>query len=136
MKKIFIAGLMLFVFTVSIFLVASPPIFGVSATLTKSPPIKTTMPATLTCPLTGVSSLIIGETGSWTATVAGGNPPYSVQWQYTGSEISLGPQHQMLKTTEVFVHAFETKGRETLRFTVTDRTGTIACAYFSCIIGK
>lgn len=136
MKKFFIFCLILFIFVVSIFSIATTNIFGASSLSPKPPLTKTSMPTPLTCSLTGIPNLIAGKANSWTGTVVGGNPPYNAQWQYTGSEISLGPKHQMLKLTEVFIHAFGTKGQETIRFTVTDNAGTIVCAYFSCIIEK
>lgn len=88
--------------------------------------------------ITGVTSLAVGKTGTYTATVSGGYTPYTAQWTYHGRSgvASRGPVFNMIGNTSAGPFTFTKVDLMTLIILVTDSTGATATNTLAINIGS
>jgi hypothetical protein len=102
-------------------------------------PIPDHSPPSLTVSISGPSTVLSGQSAAWSASVAGGAPPYTYQWQYRYNDDGGGggcpscPEGPWVGwsdggTAASMTHTFYAAGDHTVMVIVTDDAGTTRSA--------
>jgi len=85
-------------------------------------------PDALSVGLGGDTQVWIGNTGTWTATVSGGSPPYTYEWQLFGASRTDGPTNSTTSTQQRVIRC---RGGRPIEVRVQDDAGKSASASFN-----
>lgn len=88
-----------------------------------SPPRRGDPPSALLASIDGPTSLTVGESGYWTATLSGGVPPYAYAWSVGGNGPDVG-------------WTFYDQGSQTIGLSVTDAAGTTVNTGLGVFVGS
>lgn len=89
-----------------------------------------------TVAVTGTATVPVNSTGNYTATITGGEAPFTGHWTCTGLVNSLGPTATVTGTTSVLPWTFGAAvGLQTFRYDVTDSHGSTAYGSLQVMVG-